>query len=169
MKVPFFSRLLVFGLFFFLISLPGQGKIHAAAMDHSSHGSQDAPAMTAHEGMSMDANSIMLGQVTTEGVTAMAHLNDVGAMMAKMGMPENYHLMLMFTAADGKTIDQGSVAVKITAPGKQQPGEALPMTGMDGHFGVDLHLPEPGEYQFTIGSKLADGQKRQFSFSYTVK
>jgi hypothetical protein len=41
--------------------------------------------------------------------------------------------------------------------------------GMGNHFGADVALSEKGEYQFQVGSKLADGKTRQFHFSYTVK
>ena len=41
--------------------------------------------------------------------------------------------------------------------------------GMGNHFGADIVLPAKGEYQFQVGSKLADGSKRQFTFHYTLK
>ena len=31
--------------------------------------------------------------------------------------------------------------------------------GMGGHFGADVALTAKGEYQFTVGTKLADGGK----------
>ena len=40
---------------------------------------------------------------------------------------------------------------------------------MDGMFGADLALIEKGEYRFTVGTKLADGKKRQFVFKYPAK
>jgi hypothetical protein len=40
---------------------------------------------------------------------------------------------------------------------------------MQGHFGADVALSEKGKYEFTVGTKLADGEKRQFEFSYTLK
>jgi hypothetical protein len=118
----------------------------------------------------MHTKTIMLGEETVEGVKAMAHLNDVGAMMAKMGMKENYHFMVMFSdAKTGAAIDQGSVAVKITDPKTSKTGEAIPLMSMGPHFGADILLPGKGEYTFQVGSKLADGTKRQFTFHYTVK
>ena len=48
-------------------------------------------------GMMMGGNMIMLEEKTEEGVRGMVHLTDVGEAMAKMGMKENMHLMVMFT------------------------------------------------------------------------
>lgn len=140
----------------------------AAEPDHSQHmmpsgGGHDATQM-------LHGNSIMLGEQTVDGIKAMAHLNDIGAVMAKMGKKENYHFMVMFSdATSGAAIDQGTVAVKITDPATGQSGTAVPLEGMGGHFGADVTLTAKGEYQFTVGSKLADGSKRQFTFQYTRK
>jgi hypothetical protein len=41
--------------------------------------------------------------------------------------------------------------------------------GMEGHFGADIVLPEKGEYHFKVGTKLADGQKREYHFHHTVE
>ena len=41
--------------------------------------------------------------------------------------------------------------------------------GMQGHFGADITLSETGEYKFMVGTKLADGEKRQFEFEYKMK
>jgi len=96
----------------------------AAEHDHSQHmmpsgGGHDATQM-------MHNDSIMLGEQTVDNVKAMAHLNDVGAVMAKMGKKENYHFMVMFSdAKTGAAIDQGTVAVKITDPATGQAGAAI--------------------------------------------
>jgi hypothetical protein len=148
------------------LALPLNG--FAAEHDHSQHmmpsgGGHDATQM-------MHNDSIMLGEQTVDNVKAMAHLNDVGAVMAKMGKKENYHFMVMFSdAKTGAAIDQGTVAVKITDPTTGQAGAAIALMGMGGHFGADVALMAKGEYQFTVGTKLADGGKRQYSFRYTVK
>ena len=36
-------------------------------------------------------------------------------------------------------------------------------------FGADIALTAKGAYRFTVGTRLADGKKRQFEFEYTVK
>jgi len=137
-------------------------------MDHSQHampqhGDQGSMPM-------MRTKTIMLGEQTVEGVKGMAHLNDVGAVMAQMGKKENFHFMILFSEAKtGTAIEQGTVAVKITDPVTGKTGEAIPLMGMGNHFGADIALPDKGEYSFQVGSKLADGSKRQFTFKYVVK
>lgn len=149
---------------FLALPLPGI----AAEPDHSQH---MMPAGGGHDTTQMmHGDSIMLGEQTVDNVKAMAHLNDVGAVMAKMGKKENYHFMVMLSdAKTGATIDQGTVAVKITSPAATQAGDAIALMGMGGHFGADIALSVKGTYQFTVGTKLADGSKRQFTFSYTIK
>ena len=135
--------------------------------DHSGHAMHQDGGHAAMQ--SMNTESIMLGMETAEGVKAMAHLNDIGAMMAQMGRKENFHFMIMLTdATTGAPVADGTVALKITDPSGVQ-GEAIALAGMEGHFGADIVLPAKGEYRFQVGSKLADGKKRLFSFLYTVK
>jgi len=142
--------------------------IATAQTDHSQHAMPPQAEQPAMPGIR--TKSIMLGEQTVDGIKAMAHLNDVGAMMAQMGKKENYHFMVMFNdAKTGAAIEQGTVAVKITDPATGKTGEAIPLMGMGNHFGADVALPDKGEYQFQVGTKLADGTKRQFRFSYTIK
>lgn len=126
---------------------------------------------SSHAAMPMTtAQTIMVGEETIEGITGMAHLNDVGALMAQMDKKENYHFMMMFNdAATGAVVDQGSVAVKISDPKTGKMGKAIPLMGMVDHFGADVALPAKGDYQFEVGSKLADGKTRQFHFKYVLK
>ena len=153
--------------FLSLVTLPTLA-IGQTASDHSQHA---MPSQGDHDAMPMmNKQTVMLGEQTVDGVNGMAHLNDVGAVMAQMGRKENYHFMVMFSdAKTGAAIDQGTVAVKITDPKTGQTGEAIPLMGMGEHFGADVALPDKGEYHFQVGSKLADGSKRQFTFHYTVK
>jgi len=147
-----------------LLALPMS--LGAAEHEHGGH----AMAGGDHASMQMmSGDSIMLGEQSMEGVSAMAHLNDVGEVMAKMGKKENYHFMVMFSdAQSGDAINEGTVAVKITDPAGQA-GSPIPLMGMGGHFGADVALTVKGEYRFMLGTKLADGKKRQFEFAYTVK
>jgi len=137
------------------------------AAEHGQHAMENGK----HAGMQMmNENTIMLGEQTVDGVKGMAHVNDVGEIMAKMGKKENYHFMMMFNdAKTGAAMNEGTVAVKITAPGAGQEGSPIPLMGMGGHFGADVALTAKGKYQFTVGTKLSDGKKRQFTFDYTVK
>jgi hypothetical protein len=123
---------------------------------------------TKTDGMNMGGEMIMLGETTVDGVKGMAHLSDVGAAMAKMGMKENYHLMIMFSDSTGAAIGEGTVAVKVSDPAGRETGP-FTMMAMEGQFGADLALADKGEYRFVVGSRLADGKTRQFQFQYTVK
>ena len=144
-----------------LITLPGA----VFAMDHSmagmDHGSM-AKKGDMHKGM------LTVGEQTIDGVKAIVYLNDVKATMEKMGMKETHHLMIHFYAQDGKTIETGTVAVKIKGPDGKESG-AIKTMGMDKHFGADVIIEQKGAYVFTIGTQLADGTKRQFELKYEVK
>lgn len=142
---------------------------HGAAAPAASgaHTSSAAPgAMAGHAAMS---GTVMLGEATEAGVTAMAHIADVGAAMAAAGRKENHHLMVMFRDAAGKPVSEGTVALRLTAPGAGEPAAPMALVAMAGQFGADLALTAKGLYRFEIGTKLADGVKRQFAFSYEVK
>jgi hypothetical protein len=148
-------------------------------MDHSKmdmdHSKMDQSKMDMdhskmdHDSMKMSGDMIMLGDVTEDGVKGMAHLKDVKAAMEKMEMKPTHHLMVMFAdVASGKPIDSGVAAVKVKGPDGHK-GEAVKLMGMQGHFGVDLELAGPGKYEFEVGTKLADGKKRQFKFEVDLK
>ena len=139
-------------------------------MDHGKMDMNHGQMNMEHGSMSMQGGMIMLGNETENGVEAMAHLKDVREAMSKVGMTgTTHHLMLKFKdQATGKPIDSGTVAVKIQGPdGKEMP--PVKLMGMMGHFGADVDLETPGTYHFTVGTKLADGTKRQYEFSYTLK
>lgn len=131
----------------------------ASSHEHSGHGTVKGDT---HMGM------ITVGEQTVTGVKAVVYLNDVKATMAKMGMKETHHLMIHFFNTAGKTVEQGSVAVKIKGPDGKESG-AIKTIGMEGHFGADVILAQKGTYLFTIGSQLVDGVKRQFELRYELK
>ena len=142
------------------------------SQDHGEHsGHQMMGTSSDHNSMQMmNSQSIMLGEKTVDGISGMAHLNDIGKMMSSMGRKENFHFMMMLS--DAKTnagINQATVAVKITEVKTGVTGEPIPLVGMEGHFGADIVLAGAGEYRFVVGTKLQDGSKRQFEFSYTVR
>ena len=154
-----------------LLALP---VITPAAETHDHGAMQKMEQQGEHGAMPMKrTTTIMLGEDTIDGVKAMANLNDVGAMMAQMGQKATHHFMVKFADAQTRAaVVQGTVAVKIIdATGKT--GEAIPLMGMgegmSSHFGADVTLPVKGDYQFQVGSKLADGKTRQFTFKYTYK
>ena len=143
-----------------LFALPGAG----FSKDHNMSGmAHNMPGMSDHKEMAM------VGEQVESGVKAVAHLKDVKATMAKMGMKETHHFMVLFSnTKDGKAIAEGSAAVKIKGPDGVE-GAAIKLMGMEGHFGADVVLGKKGTYVFTIGTQLADGVKRQFELKYEVK
>lgn len=139
---------------------------HEMPMGHQMPMGHEMP--TGHDMAMGDAQMIMLGDQVVDGVKADAHLNDVKEAMAKMGMKETHHLMVMFKDETGKVVEAGTVALKVKGPDKIE-SAAIPLMGMGGHFGADIVLGTPGPYTFTIGTKLADGKTRQFAFTYELK
>jgi len=149
----------------------------AVAMEHGdthgAHAAKSDPMMEhkggKHGGMAMGGDMIVVGEQEVEGVEAMVHLKDVAADMAKMGMNHTHHLMVMFVdTASGEPVEQGVAAVKIVDPAGRE-SQAMPLVGMDGHFGADIVLGTAGEYVFKVGTKLADAKKRQYEFKFTLK
>jgi len=140
-----------------------------AASPPSSQEGMSQSGQGMQQGGMMMGGMIMLEVKTEDGVRGMVHLSDVSEAMAKMGMKENFHFMVMFNDnATDAPIAEGTVALKITDPaGKETEALALMLT--DGMFGADIALIEKGAYRFTVGTKLADGKKRQFVFEYTLK
>jgi len=143
----------------------------ALAMHHEQGGHNHHAAAThqGHEAMAADGAMLDIGTVSVKGIAAMAHLKDVRAAMAKTGMKITHHFMIMFNdEKTGKPLDAGKVAVKITSPDGAVTGP-LELMGMQGHFGADVTLSQPGDYRFEVGSRLADGETRQFEFKTTLK
>lgn len=142
----------------FLALAAGVQAQEAKSMDHG--------AMT---GMEMGGEKIMLPTATVNGVKATAHLLDTSKAMAQAGMTMTHHLMITFAdSATDKSIDTGIAAVKVIDPaGKKM--EAVKMIDMEGSFGADVALTQKGKYAFEVGTKLGNGEKRQFVFQYTVK
>lgn len=117
----------------------------------------------------MKGDMIVLNNDFNQGVKAMAHLKDVQDAMSKMGMKETHHFMVMFKDTESdERFEQGSVAIKIVLPSGKNVGP-VKLMGMQGHFGADITLNEKGDYKFIVGTKLTDGEKRQFEFTYTLK
>lgn len=134
------------------------------------HAEHDTPVERGQDkmsGMAMGgAKSIMLDTITQDGVAAMVHLNDVSEAMAKHGMKETHHMMLMFTdSQSNKPITEGTVAVKIIDPAGTK-GEPIKMMPMGDGFGADVTLAAAGKYSLEVGTKLADGKRRVFTYTY---
>lgn len=158
-----------------LLLLPGAGFSASHEMDHGSmkHGSMGQGTMKHgnmdHGGMQMDGSMAMLPDQTVDGITALVHVKDVKAAMAKMGMNHTHHIMVMLKdAKSGKALEAQVAAVKIVDPtGKET--EPVGLMSMQGHAGADVVLATPGDYTFKVAAKLADGKKVQYEFKYTLK
>lgn len=134
-----------------------------------SGGIKQASGKNPANGMTLQGDMIMLGNAVQDGVEAMAHLKDVEKTMAELGGKATHHLMVIFVDQDtGDLIESGAAAVKYSYE-NQKPGDPIPLTAMQGHYGTDLALKGPGEYRFIIGSQLADGRERQFQFDFTLR
>lgn len=154
------------------------GAAHLALAQDSGHEGHGAnthktpPAQgSGHEGMQMETGStmIMLGTATTDGIKAMAHLQDLHPGAEKHAAAVTHNLMVAFEAQDkGNAVTQGRVAVKITGP-DEKTGSAITLNPKAGFFNADLALHMPGKYTFLVGTKLSDDKARQFSFSYEAK
>lgn len=163
-----FTIILAAALALFIV--PSLALAHCGSCEHEPKGGQKMAAKhEGHGGMAAAGSMLDLGEKTEKGVEAMAHVKDVKAAMAKMGMKTTHHFMVMFSdEKTGAAIDKGTVAVKITSPDGTVTGPTELM-GMQGHFGADVVLDKPGEYTFQVGSKLADGTARQYEFKTTIK
>jgi len=116
----------------------------------------------------------MLGSKTTDGVVAVGHLMPAsGDEKDNMGMKMTHRFMIMCNNEQtGAYIEEGLAALKVTDPSGHTSDamKLMPMPmGMVKGFATGVNLSEKGTYKFEVGSKLADGQKRTFEFSYTVK
>lgn len=130
--------------------------------------------MQGKDGMpAMNNNMIVLSTQTVDGVKGMGHLMKAMKGKDSMGMQATHDFMLVCSdAKTGAFLSDGLVALKVTDPAghTSAPMKLMPMKmGMVKGFGVGVNLTEKGTYKFEVGSKLADGEKRQFEFSYTAK
>ena len=141
---------------------------HHGEMTHNDHG-QPHDMHKDRGGVVSDGSMIIVGESVSKGVRGMAHLKDVSAAMAKMGLLATHHFMIAFVdEATGEQIETGTVALKITNPDAKV-GETIELVGMDGHFGADVILDMPGEYHFKLGTKLADDVNRKFHFHQVIE
>lgn len=138
----------------------------AGTPEHGGHGRTEGAK---NVGMVVAGEMLPIGDQTVDGVKAMLHLKDVRAALARLGMKETHHFMVAFVdTRTGKQLSEGTVAVKITSPAGKE-AEPVALVGMVGHFGADVVLAGKGKYLFRIGTRLADGKKRQYEFRYEVR
>jgi hypothetical protein len=139
----------------------------ASAASHQGHDSH--ATHSEHDGMTAEGSMMIIGSMVSKGVKGMAHLKDVSATTADMGLKTTHHFMIAFIdEKTGEQIESGIVALKITNPDAKV-GDPIPMMGKDGHFGADVILDMPGEYHFRLGTELADGTKRKYHFHHVIE
>jgi hypothetical protein len=143
----------------------------AIAMDHGSDDKEMSKDMDhdMHKGHDMaakDGDFVEIGKDTQKGVVATVKVKTYDekttATMAKMGMNATHHVMVFFTdEKSGDEITSGKAALKIK--GSDAKPDMLMLMGTG--FGGDVSVGE-GMATFVIGTKLEDGQKRQFSVMF---
>lgn len=130
----------------------------AKDMDHDMHKGHDMAAK--------DGDFVEIGKDTQNGVVATVKVKTYDektkATMAKMGMNATHHVMVFFTdAKTGAAVASGKAALKI----KGEDAKPTMLMQMGAGFGGDVSVEE-GMSTFEIGTKLEDGEKRQFSVMF---
>jgi len=92
-----------------------------------------------------------------------AHMAATG-MKAQGAMPNSHHLALTLTDAAKKPVTEGKGTVTVTGPDKKE--TKVEFMVMQGHFGADVNLPNPGKYTFKADIE-SGGKKGSAIFSYT--
>ncbi len=152
-----------------ILALPVVGFSASHSMDHDSMKGMDHGSKKMDESKKMDDSMIMLPEQTVDGITAMVHLKDVKATMAKMGMKQTHHFMVMFKdQLSGTNVVAKVAAVKIVTQDGTE-GESIELPTMQGHSGADVILAVPGAYTFKVAAKLPGDKKVQYEFKYTLK
>jgi hypothetical protein len=156
----------------FALSLP-MGVL-AAEHDHGSmpmdHGAMpmDHGSMKMESGGGMMSMGKLAHQEVVDGVKATFNVIDIKAKMKEAGMKETHHIMVVFTdAKSGARLSEGEVKVKVVGPDKKE--QVKELMGMEGGFGSDFTMAEPGKYGVMTKFKLKDGKVRSTKFRYTVK
>lgn len=153
-------------VFLFLLTAVLLSPVFSSASSAMDHSKMDHSKMN-HAGMDASGQMVDLGSVTENGVEALAEMKDISKAMAQMGMEATHHFMVMFVDTQKyEPIEEGVVALKITSPSGVTSG-AIKLMGMHGGYGADIALKEKGTYTFQVGTKLTDGEKRQFQFEFT--
>ena len=149
----------------------------ASVAGEKGHGSM--PGMSG-EGK-MEGHCMMkMGDKIFEGKVGSFHgearLADMKARMEKAkasgmamhgAMANTHHLSLLLT--DQKTnraVTEGKGSVTVTGPDKKKATTGFMV--MEGHFGADVNLPDPGKYSFQVEVD-SGGTKGSATFHHTVK
>ena len=128
----------------------------------------------------MEGHGMMkMGDKVFEGTVGPWHgegrLMDMRAQMEKAkasgmkmeGMMKTHHISI--SLSDPKTkkaVTVGKGTVVVTGPDKKT--EKVSFMAMQGHFGADVNLPNPGKYEFSVEIE-AGGKKGSAKFAQEVK
>ncbi len=148
-----------------------KGQEKAAEMkQHGDMAHDDKGKHMGHGMSSDDASFVEFGKSSVDGVKATAKIKTYDAAtlatMAKAGVTGTHHVMIFFNDEKaGAEIGSGMVALKAKGPGGTTSEPAMLMF-MGKGFGGDVTLKKGEMYTFEVGTKLEDGNKRQFNFDY---
>jgi len=174
-------RTAVCGAALMLIALPGI----SAAAEHGGTGRMQQGASGDHGSMKMDDRGkmqsgghdmSMMGDKAYSGkigpwkgdariMDMKAHLEASG-MKAQGAMPNSHHIAFTLTDAAKKPVTEGKGTVTVTGPDKKE--AKYEFMAMQGHFGADVNLPNPGKYTFKAEIE-SGGKKGSATFPYTLK
>ncbi|MDH3237496.1 MAG: hypothetical protein OEM42_09620 [Deltaproteobacteria bacterium] len=140
------------------------------------HGSMhDMKGESPAEGHGMMAMGHRVFEGTVGPWNGEIRLVDMKAQMAKSKVSEKmkakmkntHHLMVSLTdTGTKKHVSEGKGSVTVTGPDKQQ--SRYEFTGMQGHFGADVALDKPGQYEFDV--EIESGEKKgTVSFTKEIK
>jgi len=119
-----------------------------------------------HDMTSAEGDFVEIGKDTQNGIVATVKVKtydeNTKATMAKMGMNATHHVMVFFTdEKSGDAVKSGTAAIKV----KGEDAKPTMLMQMGTGFGADVSVVE-GMSTFEIGTKLEDGEKRQFSVMF---
>ncbi|HEX8042386.1 hypothetical protein [Candidatus Deferrimicrobium sp.] len=174
-------RTAVCGTALMIMMLPGI----SAAAEHGGTGGMQQGAPGDHGGMKMGdsekmksgghdmakmGDKVFSGKIgpwkgTARIVDMKAHMAAAG-MKAQGAMPNSHHVAFMLTDASKKQVTEGKGTVIVIGPDKKEATSEFMI--IQGHFGADVNLPNPGKYTFKAEIE-SGGQKGSATFSYTLK
>lgn len=154
-----------------LAALPG--RTAAADKEHGSmSGTQGESKMEGHGTMKMGDKVFdgMIGPWHGEArlVDMKAQMEQAKVSPKAMAMMKHTHHLSVFLEdpATKAHVTEGTGTVTVAGPGAKP--VTYKLTGMQGHFGADISLEEPGEYEFAVEVE-SDGGKGTVVFSHGIR
>ena len=170
------QRVLIYSLILMFVLAVPMAALASNCCTTDKHGAAKSGEASKMKGHTMEGHDAMghdmhgggfatIGEQTVKNVKAVAKIIAYDA--EKVAMTNaTHHIMVYFTdAKSGKAITGGKAALKVQ--GQDATSRPMMLTLMGEGYGADLRI-DKGQYKFEVGSKLEDGQKRQFSYAYTA-